>query len=159
MRVADPSKFQSDVTSACLCGFLWNLSERRVCLIAPASPTPDTPLGFRVYAEIEFSTLTEVENWLDRVENAFFTDGPGKYPRLDPQWQVSFSGGEAHFRSHLVTRSLLVAPDMRRMVEKLANGAWSVETGAVPECLLSGHGLLETLWRYGMIVEPEKLAC
>lgn len=53
-----------DHTIACLTGYLVNMADRSVRLISPCPPSNRWPLGYRVYAEGNFSCASELDDFI-----------------------------------------------------------------------------------------------
>lgn len=54
-------------TNACVTGFLFNLVDRSVKLISPCPASDRWPNGYRIYDEGTFTTVDELQAWLERA--------------------------------------------------------------------------------------------
>lgn len=157
-----PGRCQEDTTSCCLSGFLVNLCRRSIRLVSPCVPDEANPYGFHLWSEASFRDAAELERVLGGMQERFFPEGPEALPflRLPPVWNLEIAGGRAEFTSRYLVRRFAVSPQEAALLERLKTGIsrreFDREFGGELAFLGKTHGLLETLWKSGMLSEEEE---
>ena len=161
LQSGNPEKCQEATTSSCLSGFLVNLCRREVRLLSPCAPDEANPYGFHLWTEATFRDAAELEQLLGKIQERFFPEGPEALPflRLSSCWTLSVSGGHAELVSRYLVRRFDVSDPEAALLEKLKTGIsreeFNREFGGMLAPFGCVGGLLETLWKSGMLSEEE----
>jgi radical SAM family RiPP maturation amino acid epimerase len=111
-------------TIACVSGFLVNMAEGRVRLVAPCLPDDANPLGHRTLSEARFATVAEFRRAVEQMIAIDMPDG------LDSSAPVSFrsdlayeaDGERFHLSNGRTMHTVTVRPITRRLGDLIAAG-------------------------------------
>ncbi len=122
-------KFSSDVTIACVSGFLISMVERSVSLITPCKISADWPFGYMVYERAPFQDARSFRNEVERMVRAHMPIGypPGLTVRYRPDLEFEeFEDGFAVSTKYM-TRRYDGHPYLRELGNLIRKGTKTTE--------------------------------
>lgn len=152
-------------TIACVSGFLVNLKERRIRLIAPCRADAGRPEGYRTFADETFSDSDDFANVLDRlIERNMPEDLPSDIMlRFRPDLSVTVEAGALRLENDVTVHMVSGFPFLPRLVELLMDAPLCA--GDITEALVTSganffdvHRLLTDLYDGGLLEPPQPWA-
>lgn len=160
---ADPltDDLQGMGTIACVSGFLVNMVERTVRLVAPCAASERWPLGYRVYAEATFNDALEYRSHIEQMIDAHM---PASFRGCDAvafREDLSYAADDNGFvvKNERTTHRISGQRFMRELGELIAPG--DQQAGAVCAKLVEGdhdvfvvNAAMQDLFDMGLIEPP-----
>lgn len=111
-------------TIACVSGFLVNMVERRVRLVAPCLPDEANPLGHRTLSEARFSTAVEFRRILEQMIAADMPECLDSSEPVGFRPDLAYEPDGEHFRlsNGRMMHTITIRPVTRRLGDLIATG-------------------------------------
>lgn len=145
-------------TIACLTGYLVNMADGSVKLISPCPPTETWPLGYRIYAQGNFSDAGELDDFITQTVDKYMPEHLGADDIIAFRPDIEFiplaEGFELHSEYQL--HKMTGAPHLRLLGSLIAQGkltSWKVteELMAQYPDILAITGSIQSLFEQGLL--------
>jgi radical SAM family RiPP maturation amino acid epimerase len=111
-------------TIACVSGFLVNMIERRVRLIAPCRPSDMNPLGYRILSEGRFTTAAEFRQTLETMVADHMPESLDSGEPVGFRSDLAYDPAEEYFRlgNGRIIHTVAGRPFTRKLGDLIAGG-------------------------------------